>query len=55
MKNLWNDSESIKYIKYCKKYNVSKNLALRIYSTHLLGGEKKLVLLGGGNIEASLR
>ena len=49
MKNLWNNSESLKYIKYYKKYNVSKDLALRIYTTHLLGGEKKLVLHGGGN------
>ena len=49
MKNLWKNSESLKYIKYYKKYNVSKDLALRIYTTHLLGGEKKLVLHGGGN------
>jgi rhamnose utilization protein RhaD (predicted bifunctional aldolase and dehydrogenase)/NAD(P)-dependent dehydrogenase (short-subunit alcohol dehydrogenase family) len=49
MKNLWNDSESLKYIKYYKKHKVSKDLALRIYTTHLLGGEKKLVLHGGGN------
>ena len=49
MKNLWNHSQSLKYINYYKKYNVSKELALRIYTTHLLGGEKKLVLHGGGN------
>ena len=49
MKNLWNKSESLKYIKHYKKYNVSNDLALRIYTTHLLGGEKKLVLHGGGN------
>ena len=49
MKNLWNDSESLKYIKYYKKYKVAKDLALRIYTTHLLGGNKKLVLHGGGN------
>ena len=49
MKNLWNNSESLKYIDYYKKNNVSQDLALRIYTTHLLGGEKKLVLHGGGN------
>ena len=49
MKNLWNNSTSLKYIKYYKKHKVSKDLALRIYTTHLLGGEKKLVLHGGGN------
>ena len=49
MKNLWKNSESFKYIDYYKKNNVSQDLALRIYTTHLLGGEKKLVLHGGGN------
>jgi rhamnose utilization protein RhaD (predicted bifunctional aldolase and dehydrogenase) len=49
MKNLWKKSESLKYINYYKKNNVSQDLALRIYTTHLLGGEKKLVLHGGGN------
>ena len=49
MKNLWKKSKSLDYIDYYKKFNVSKDLALRIYSTHLLGGEKKLVLHGGGN------
>ncbi len=49
MKNLWNNLESFRYIEYYKKFNVSKDLALRIYTTHLLGGEKKLVLHGGGN------
>ena len=43
MKNLWNNSKSLKYIQYYKRYNVSKDLALRIYTTHLLGVEKKLV------------
>jgi rhamnose utilization protein RhaD (predicted bifunctional aldolase and dehydrogenase) len=55
MKNLWNNSKSLKYIKYCKKYNVSKDLVLRIYTTHLLGGEKKLITLDGRNVEPSLR
>ena len=49
MKNLWDKSKCLKYIKHYKKYNVSNDLALRIYTTHLLGGEKKLVLHGGGN------
>ena len=49
MKNLWKNNESLSYIKYYKNFNVSKDLALRIYTTHLLGGEKELVLHGGGN------
>ena len=49
MKNLWNKKIANDYIKKYKKKKISKDLALRIYTTHLLGSEKKLVLHGGGN------
>ena len=49
MKNKWNNSEAKKYISYYEKKKISKELALRIYTTHLLGREKDLVLHGGGN------
>ncbi|MBO6468498.1 MAG: class II aldolase/adducin family protein, partial [Pelagibacteraceae bacterium] len=49
MKNKWNSSEAKKYISHYKKKKISKELALRIYTTHLLGREKDLVLHGGGN------
>ena len=49
MRNNWKDSEAKKYILYYKKKGISKDLALRIYTTRLLGKEKKLVLHGGGN------
>ena len=49
MKNKWNNSEAKKYISHYKKKKISKELALRIYTTHLLGREKDLVLHGGGN------
>ena len=49
MKNLWNHNTSRDYINNYKKFGVNQDLALRIYTTHLLGGEKKLVLHGGGN------
>jgi len=49
MKNLWNHNTSRNYIDNYKKFGVNQDLALRIYTTHLLGGEKKLVLHGGGN------
>ena len=48
-KNKWKNYEANKYITYYKKNNISKELALRIYTTHLLGREKELVLHGGGN------
>ena len=49
MKSLWNKKIASQYIKKYKKIKISNGLALRIYTTHLLGAEKKLVLHGGGN------
>jgi len=49
MKNKWNSIEEKKYIKKYKNNHISQDLALRIYTTHLLGREKTLVLHGGGN------
>ena len=40
MKNLWNNNEAIKY---------TDDLALRVYTSQLLGQEPALVLHGGGN------
>ena len=54
MKNLWNINTAKKYISKYNKINVHKDLALRIYTTHLLGNEKKLVLHGGGNTSVKL-
>ena len=54
MKNLWNINTAKKYISKYNKINVHKDLALRIYTTHLLGYEKKLVLHGGGNTSVKL-
>ena len=49
MKNSWLNSDSKKYIKKYKKLGYSKDLALRVYTTRLLGRNSKLVLHGGGN------
>ena len=49
MKNNWSKSFANKYIKKYKKLGFSKNLALRVYTTRLLGRNKELVLHGGGN------
>ena len=46
MKNKWSNLDAKKYINYYKKKNISKELALRIYTTHLLESEKKLVRVG---------
>ncbi len=49
MKNNWSKNFASKYIKKYKKLGFSKDLALRVYTTHLLGRNKELVLHGGGN------
>ena len=49
MKNNWSKNFASKYIKKYKKLGFSKDLALRVYTTRLLGKNKKLVLHGGGN------
>ena len=55
MKNIWNKKIANNYIKKYAKKKISKDLALRIYTTHLLGSEKKLVLHGGGNTSVKLK
>ncbi len=49
MKSLWNNNAAKKYINEYKKKKLSKDIALRIYTTHLLGNNNELVLHGGGN------
>ena len=49
MKNTWSNIEANKYIKKYKKLGHSKDLALRVYTTRLLGRNSELVLHGGGN------
>ena len=49
MKNNWSNKDSKKYIKKYKNLGYSKDLALRVYTTRLLGRNNELVLHGGGN------
>ena len=49
MKNNWSKNSANKYIKKYKKLGFSKDLAIRVYTTRLLGRNKELVLHGGGN------
>ena len=49
MKNLWNDGDAEEMVADYAKKGVSRDLALRVYTTRLLGGEPRLVLHGGGN------
>ena len=49
MKNNWSNKESKKYIKKYKSLGHSSDMALRVYTTRLLGKNSELVLHGGGN------
>ena len=49
MKNNWSENEAKKYIKKYKKLGHSEDMALRVYTTRLLGRNPELVLQGGGN------
>ncbi|MHB1102185.1 MAG: bifunctional aldolase/short-chain dehydrogenase [Devosia sp.] len=49
MKNLWIDAEAEAMVAAYAPKGVNRDLALRTYTTRLLGGEPRLVLHGGGN------
>jgi len=49
LKNNWSKNSAEKYLKKYKNIGFSKDLALRVYTTRLLGRNKELVLHGGGN------
>ena len=49
MQNLWSDGDAKAAIAQHAAKGIGEDLALRVYTTRLLGGEPKLVLHGGGN------
>jgi len=49
LKNNWSNKIAKKYKKKYQKLGFSADLALRVYTTRLLGRNKELVLHGGGN------
>ncbi|HTQ12231.1 MAG TPA: bifunctional aldolase/short-chain dehydrogenase [Rhizomicrobium sp.] len=49
MKSRWSDAEAQEYVTRYAAMGVNEDLALRTYTTRLLGGDPKLVLHGGGN------
>ncbi|RWF72144.1 MAG: bifunctional aldolase/short-chain dehydrogenase [Mesorhizobium sp.] len=55
MKNLWNDGDAEKLVADYATKGVARDLALRVYTTRLLGGEPRLVLHGGGNTSCKTR
>jgi rhamnose utilization protein RhaD (predicted bifunctional aldolase and dehydrogenase)/NAD(P)-dependent dehydrogenase (short-subunit alcohol dehydrogenase family) len=49
MKSRWSDSEAKAYVARYGDKGIAPDLALRVYTTRLLGGDPALVLHGGGN------
>jgi len=49
MHSLWSDMEAKRFVERYAEKGVGRDLALRVYTSRLLGGEPKLVLHGGGN------
>lgn len=49
MQDLWSDADAERIVERYAGEGVGRDLALRIYTSRLLGGEPKLVLHGGGN------
>jgi rhamnulose-1-phosphate aldolase/alcohol dehydrogenase len=55
MKSRWLDSEANETIARYAGKGIGEDLALRVYTTRLLGGDPKLVLHGGGNTSVKTR
>ena len=49
MKNLWSDREARAFVRRYRAEGVNADIARRVYTTRLLGGDPRLVLHGGGN------
>src|SRR5437870_6752622 len=49
MKSLWNDTDAEQAVATYATQGIARDLALRVYTTRLLGRDPRLVLHGGGN------
>src|SRR2546421_5097438 len=55
MKSAWVDGDAAALVDGYAKDGIPTALALRVYTTRLLGGDPKLVLHGGGNTSVKIR
>src|SRR5688572_14338123 len=55
MQSRWNDDDAAACVARYGARGLARDLALRVYTTRLLGGDPKLVLHGGGNTSVKLR
>src|SRR5256712_7291813 len=55
MKSRWVDSDAQAAVDHYGKLGIGSDLALRVYTTRLLGQDPQLVLHGGGNTSVKTR
>jgi rhamnose utilization protein RhaD (predicted bifunctional aldolase and dehydrogenase)/NAD(P)-dependent dehydrogenase (short-subunit alcohol dehydrogenase family) len=55
MQSRWSDADAEVTVERYAKAGVNRDLALRVYTTRLLGGDPRLVLHGGGNTSVKTR
>src|SRR3982074_2740190 len=55
MKSAWNDRDAEAAVQLYAAQGADRDLALRVYTTRLLGRDSKLVLHGGGNTSLKTR
>src|ERR1044072_4803853 len=55
MKSAWSDSDAEAAVARYARARIARDLALRVYTTRLLGQNPKLVLHGGGNTSVKTR
>ena len=55
MKSQWNDTAAREMVEAYAAQGVGPDIALRVYTTRLLGGDPMLVLHGGGNTSVKTR
>ena len=55
MKSGWVDRDAEAVVAHYARHGIGRDLALRVYTTRLLGGDPKLVLHGGGNTSVKTR
>src|SRR2546429_6111459 len=55
MQSQWSDRDAERMVKDYKEKGIGRDLALRVYSSRLLGRDPALVLHGGGNTSVKIR
>ena len=55
MKNRWQDEDATRMVAHYRDQGISEDVALRVYTSRLLGNESALVLHGGGNTSVKTR